>query len=96
MSGFWLVAGVVALFFAAGILTGVLGVMALSAMRGHRQRRGRRPDADRYARDQADTLDWTWQRRPRGSDWEDRSGWTEPPGSDESDDLRPPWPGRRG
>ena len=94
MSGFGLVAGVVALFFACGVLTGVLGVMALSAMRGHR--RGRRTDASRYARDQADTLDWTWQRRPKGPDWEDRSGWSEPPGSDESDDLRPPWPGRRG
>jgi hypothetical protein len=94
MSGFGLVAGVVALFFACGVLTGVLGVMALSAMRGHR--RGRRTDASRYARDQADTLDWTWQRRPRGPDREDRSGWTELPGSDESDDLRPPWPGRRG
>jgi hypothetical protein len=95
MSGFWLVAGVVALFFACGVLTGVLGVMALSAMRGHRQRRGRRPDASRSAQDHADTLDWTW-RRPRGPDWEDRSGWTEPPGSDEGADLRPPWPGRRG
>jgi len=95
MSGFWLVAGVVALFFACGVLTGVLGVMALSAMRGHRRRRGRRPDASRYTRDQADTLDWTWQRRPSGPDWEDRPDWTEPPGSEESD-LRPPWPGRRG
>ena len=94
MSGFGLVAGVAALFFACGVLTGVLGVMALSAMRGHR--RGRRTDASRYARDQANTLDWTWQRRPRGPDREDRSGWTELPGSDESDDLRPPWPGRRG
>jgi hypothetical protein len=43
VSGFGLVAGVVALFFACGILTGVLGVMALSAIRDHRGR-AERPD----------------------------------------------------
>jgi hypothetical protein len=93
--GFGLVAGVVALFFVAGILTGVLGVMALSAMRGHRQRRGRRPYARRDARDQADTLDWTWQRRPRGPDWEDRPDGVEQRRSGEIGELPPPWPGGR-
>ena len=51
MTGFGLVAGVVALFFAAGILTGVLGVMALSAMRDHRGRGARRRDAIAPGRD---------------------------------------------
>ena len=96
MIGFGLVAGVVALFFVAGILTGVLGVMALSAMRGHRQRRGRGPDASRHTRDQADTLDWTWQRRPGGPDWEDRSDWEEQRRSGEIGELPSPWPGGRG
>lgn len=42
MSGFELVAGVVAVFFAIGIVTGVFAVIALSAMR--RGRVPRRPD----------------------------------------------------
>jgi hypothetical protein len=92
VSGFGFMAGVVTLFFACGIVTGVLGVMALSAMRGHRQRRGLR----RYALDQAETLDWVLPRRPAGPDWEDRPGWTPPPDPDKSDDILPPWPGRRG
>jgi hypothetical protein len=90
--GFGLVAGVVALFFAAGILTGVLGVMALSAMRDHRGRGARRRDATR----RAETLDWDRPRWPAVPDREERPGWTKPSGSDESDDLQPPWPGRRG
>jgi hypothetical protein len=95
VSGFALVAGVVALFFACGILTGVLGVMALSAMRGRRQRRGPRPDARDGARDQDDTLVFTWPRRPGGSDWEDRPGREEQRRSDEIGELPPPWSGRR-
>jgi hypothetical protein len=96
VTGFELAAGVAALFFACGILTGVLGVMTLSAMRGNRQRQGRRRYASRYAQDQVDTLDRTWPRRPSGPDWEDRPGWTRPQGPDKSDDAPPPWPGRRG
>jgi hypothetical protein len=65
--GFGLVAGVVALFFAAGILTGVLGVMALSAMRDHRGRGDRQGDATH----RAETLDWDRPRWPAGPDWED-------------------------
>lgn len=96
MSGFGLVAGIATLFFACGILTGVLGVLALSSMRGRRQRQGERPHASRYARDQANTLELTWPRRPSGPDWEDRPGWDEQHGVDDDDDLPPPWPGRRG
>jgi hypothetical protein len=48
VSSFGLVAGVVALFFACGILTGVLGVMALSALRGHRARGERRRNFGDY------------------------------------------------
>ena len=96
MSGLEVVAGVVALFFACGIVTGVLGVMALSAMRDHRGRAAPR----RHAQDRADTLEWTWPRRPSGPDWEDRPGWhdwREQLGPDDGDDKPPPpWPGRRG
>jgi hypothetical protein len=96
VSGFGLAAGVIALFFACGVLTGVLGVLALSAMRGRRQRQGHRRPASQYARDQSDTLDWTWPRRPSGPDWEDRPGGEEQRRSDEIGELPPPWPdGRR-
>jgi hypothetical protein len=90
VTGFGVVAGVAALFFACGILTGVLGVMALSALRDHRQPQRRHPNPGRYARDQADTLDWTWPRRPSGHDWEDRPGWQEPRGPDETGEPPPP------
>lgn len=95
MSGFGLVAGVVTLFFAAGILTGVLGVMALSAVRDHRGRATRRRHPSRYAPRQAETLDWTWPRRPSGPDWEDRPGWEEERRPDEIGEAPPPWPGGR-
>jgi hypothetical protein len=42
VSGVELVAGVIAAFFAFGIVAGVLAVIALSALRGHRARDGRR------------------------------------------------------
>jgi hypothetical protein len=87
VSGLGFVAGVVALFFACGILMGVLAVMALSARRDRRGRAVRR----RYDQDQADTLDWP--RRPSGPDWEARPGWDERRGSDETDESPPPWPG---
>jgi hypothetical protein len=89
VSGFWLVAGVVALFFACGILTGVLGVMALSAMRDHHRPRARRRHPSRYAQDQAGTLELTSPRRPRGPDWEGQRR------SDEIGESPPPWPGGR-
>jgi hypothetical protein len=79
VSGFGLVAGVAALFFACGILTGVLGVMALSAMRGHRARGERHRGFGEYEPNQTQPIDLTPRNRP-----------------DEDDDLRPPWPGRRG
>ena len=90
MSGFWIVAGIVALFFAAGILTGVLGVMALSAMRDHRGRGVRRRDATR----RAETLDWDRPRWPAGPDWEDRRG-EERRRPDEIGEPPPLWPGGR-
>jgi len=65
VTGFGIVAGVVALFFVAGILTGVLGVLALSAMRDHRGRGTRR----RYATRRAESLDWDrprWPAAPAG------------------------------
>jgi hypothetical protein len=76
VTGFGVVAGVAALFFACGILTGVLGVLALSALRDHRQPQRRHPNPSRYARDQADTLD--------------RPGWQEPRGPDETGEPPPP------
>jgi hypothetical protein len=95
VSGFWVVAGVAALFFACGILTGVLGVMALSAMRDHRRHQRRHPNTSQYARNKVDTLDWTWPRRTSGPDWEDRPGWEEQRRSDEIGESPPPWPGGR-
>jgi len=80
VSGFGLVAGVVALFFAFGIVTGVLGVMALSALRGHRARSERHRDSGDYDLGRTQPIDWN---RPPN------------PGQG-GDDLPPPWPGRRG
>ena len=91
MTGFELMAGVVALFFAAGILTGVLGVLALSAMRDNRGRGTRR----RYATRRAESLDWDRPRWPAGPDWEDRPGWEGQLRPDEIGEAPPPWPGGR-
>ena len=96
MSGVELVAGVTAAFFAFGIMAGVLAVIALSAMRGHRMREGKRHRFGRYGRDQTEPIDWTRSAgpgRPRGPDWEDRPGWEEQPGPDDDDDTSPRWPG---
>jgi hypothetical protein len=93
MSGIELVAGVIAAFFAFGIVAGALAVIALSALRRHRTRDARRRRFGEYDPNQTQQIDWTRRavpRQPGAYDWEDR------PGSDESDDLRPPWPGRRG
>jgi hypothetical protein len=86
VTGFELMAGVVALFFAAGILTGVLGVLALSAMRDHRGHGARR---------RAETLDWDRPRWPAGPDWEDRPGREQQRHPDEIGEAPPTWPGGR-
>jgi hypothetical protein len=91
VTGFGIVAGVVALFFVAGILTGVLGVMALSAMRDHRGRGARRRDAMR----RTDTLDWDRPRWPASPDREDRPGWEGQIRPDEIGEPPPSWPGGR-
>ena len=80
MSGFWVVTVVGALFFACGILTGVLGVLALSALRGQRQR------ADGERRRNFGDYD-LGRNQP--------IVWNRPVNPDE-DDPPPPWPGRRG
>jgi len=46
MSGFGLVAGVIATFFILGIMTGVFAVMALSAVRDDRKHAARPSDWD--------------------------------------------------
>ena len=79
MSGIELVAGVIAAFFAFGIVAGVLAVIALSALRGHRARGERHRGFGEYDPNQTRPIDLTPRNRP-----------------DEDDDLRPPWPGRRG
>ena len=94
MSGFGVVAGVVALFFACGILLGVLGVMALSAMRTH-PRAPRRRYRSRYAVLRAEDMARTRPRRPSGPDWEDRPGWHEDRHPDEIGGPPPTWPGDR-
>jgi hypothetical protein len=98
MSGIELVAGVIAAFFAFGIVAGVLAVIAMSRLRDHRQR-GERRRSGEYDSNQTQPIGWTPHavpRQPSGPDWENRPGWTQPPGSDEHNDLQPPWPGRRG
>ena len=95
MTGFELVAGVVALFFVAGILTGVLGVMALSAMRDHRGRGARRRNPRRYAMRRAETLDWDRPRWPASPDWEDLPGREEQRRPGEIGEAPPAWPGGR-
>ena len=99
MSGVELVAGVIAAFFAFGIVAGVLAVIALSALRSHRQRGARRRRFGEYDANQTQPIAWRGPavpRQPGAPDWEDRPGWTSRPGSGESDDIPPPWPGRRG
>jgi hypothetical protein len=94
VSGFGVVAGVVALFFACGILMGVLGVMALPAIRTH-GRAPRRRYPRRYAVLRAENVDRTWPRRPSGPDREDRPGWEGQRRPDEIGEPPPPWPGGR-
>jgi hypothetical protein len=91
VSSFGLVAGVATLFFACGILTGVLVVMALSAMRDH----GGRGEQRRHATRRAESLDWDRPRWPAGPDWEDRPGREGQRRPDEIGEPPPPWPGGR-
>ena len=91
MTSFGVVACIVALFFVAGILTGVLGVMALSAMRDNHRHGARR----RHAMRPAETPDWDRPRWPAGPDWEDRPGWEGQRRPDEIGELPPSWPGGR-
>jgi hypothetical protein len=57
MSGIELVAGVIAAFFAFGIVAGVLAVIALSALRGHRARGERRRRFGEYDPTQTQPID---------------------------------------
>jgi hypothetical protein len=93
VSGFGIVAGVVALFFACGISMGVLGVIALSAIRT-RGRAPRRRNPSRYVV-LRENVDRTWPRRPAGPDREDRPGWEGQRRPDEIGEPPPPWPGGR-
>lgn len=79
MSGFGIVAGLFALFFACGILTGVLGVMALSALRGHRGRGERRRNFEDYDLGRTKPFDWNRAANPGQGDgppppWPGRRG----------------------
>ena len=56
MSGIELVAGVIAAFFAFGIVAGVLAVIALSALRGHRARGERNRGFGEYDPNQIQTI----------------------------------------
>jgi hypothetical protein len=108
VSGIELVAGTITAFFAFGIVVGVLAVIALSAMRGHRERTVQRRRVSLNHPDRTDTIDWhrpPSQGRPSGPDWEDRPGWQdwqdwqdwrERRGPADDDEMPPPaWPGRR-
>jgi hypothetical protein len=79
VSGFWVVAVVGALFFACGILTGVLGVMALSAMRDHGAGGERRRKSGDYDLGQTPAIDWNRLANPDQDDdlpppWPGRRG----------------------
>ena len=86
MRGFEVVAGVIAAFFVIGIGVGVLLVVALPALSRRRGTRDiGREDAYRHP-----------YGLPSGYGDNDDPGWQEPPGPDNDDSGRPPWPGRRG
>lgn len=59
MSGSELVAGVIAAFFAFGIVAGGLAVIALSALRGHRARGERRRGFGEYDPNRTQPIGWT-------------------------------------
>lgn len=69
MTGFELVAGVIAVFFCCGIVLGVLAVISLGQGGRGRGRRHRR--LDRYDKERTDPLG--------------RYGWEEPPGPEDDD-----------
>jgi hypothetical protein len=77
--GFALVTGVIAAFFVIGIAVGWIAVVAMSALRTSRSRRGNRP---RRLRDGTGS--------PHG---DGGLGWEEPPGPDQEDNGHPRWPG---
>jgi len=58
VSGIELVAGVIAAFFAFGIAAGVLAVIALSALRGHRARGERRRGSGDYDPNRTRPIGW--------------------------------------
>ena len=79
MSGIELVAGVIAAFFAFGIVAGVLAVIALSALRGHRARGDRHRGFGEYDPNQAQPVDLSPRDSPDEGDdlpppWPGRRG----------------------
>jgi hypothetical protein len=58
VSGIELVAGVIAAFFAFGIVAGVLAVIALSALRGHRARDERHRSFGEYDPNRTQSIGW--------------------------------------
>jgi hypothetical protein len=64
VSGIELVAGVIAAFFAFGIAAGVLAVIALSALRGHRARGGQRRGSGEYDPNRTRPIGWIPPDRP--------------------------------
>ena len=80
MSGFGLVAGVIATFFILGIMTGVFAVMALSAVRDDRKHAARPSDWDGQ---------WGWEEPLKPDDGDGD-------GDGDGDDGPPRWPGYRG
>lgn len=84
MSALGLVAIVIGIFFIMGIWVGVIGVVALAALRedsGNARRRRRGDEVGE--RDKADVIGW---REPPGPGTEELE-------DDTTDDDRPQWPG---
>jgi hypothetical protein len=68
VSGIELVAGVIAAFFAFGIVAGVLAVIALSALRGHRARGERHRGFGEHDPDRTRPIGWIPPKRPGKGD----------------------------
>jgi hypothetical protein len=79
MSGFELVAGIIAAFFTFGIVAGVLAVIALSALRGRQARGERHRGFGEYDPNQIQPVDLTPSDDPDEDDdlpppWPGRRG----------------------
>lgn len=99
MSAIELVTGVIAVFFALGIIAGIACVIAISALRSADARaRRERARRERAGRERAglERRDAMGYGIGDGRAYPDDPDWDDPPGSDEDEGPPPRWPGYRG